>query len=204
MPDWCLTEVIFEGKNAEKLYSDWKNALKESSEKEGYVWFGILFDYKNIEDIEVNKMFVDDVEFDKDAETVYFRLEEPYEPNFEAYDAVADLYKLNYYILAEEPSGRVFINTDSEGKYFPEKYYFELYAEDISVNNELLTALQKLNEIRYIEDFETIREILKNYEIETEEDMAKLCTYVEETYPNVIIVFEKFINPFRESQDTEG
>jgi hypothetical protein len=199
MPDWCLTEVIFEGENTEKLYSDWENALRESSEKEGYVWFGILFNYKNIKDIETYRMFVDDVEFDKNAKTVYFRIEEPYEPNFEAYNTIAELYNLNYYVLAEEPAGRVFINTDTSGKYFPEKYYFEFFAEDIPVKNELLTTLQRLHEIRYIEDFQTIREILKNYKIETEEDMAKLCTYIEETYPDVIIVFGKFINPFQKS-----
>jgi len=196
MPDWCFTEVIFEGENSKKLYSDWEKAVKESPEKEGYTWFGVLFNYKKINNIEVNKMFVDDVEFDENTKTVYFRLEEPYEPNFQAYDAVAELYKLNYYILATEPSGRVFINTDSEGKYFPERYYFEIFIEDNTLDNELLTALRSLYEIRYIEDFETIQGILKDYSIKTEEDMQNLCSYIEQVYPDVIVVFEKFINPF--------
>ncbi|SDF66305.1 hypothetical protein SAMN04244560_01044 [Thermoanaerobacter thermohydrosulfuricus] len=200
MSDWCCTEVIFEGKNTKKLYKDWENALKKNPEDRDYPWLGFLFEtWKDKEEIDVyiNKIFVDDYEFDKEKNILTFRINEPYEPHFDVYDLISQKYKLKYYLLATEPANRVFINTDKEKKYFSETYYFELWFSDEEIETKLFEKLKKLNEIRYIEDFETIKELLEEYGVEAEDDMFKLCEYIDENYPDVIVVFDVYTEHYK-------
>ncbi|SDG32216.1 hypothetical protein SAMN04244560_02148 [Thermoanaerobacter thermohydrosulfuricus] len=192
MPDWCRTEVIFEGENAEKLYKDWENAIEKYPEEKDYPWLGFLFESwidKEEINVYINKIFVDDYEFDKERNIVIFRIDEPYEPHLEIYNLISQKYNLKYYLLATEPAGEVFINTDKEKKYFSESYYFELWFFDKEIETGLFEKLKKLNEIRYIEDFDTIKKLLEEYGIETEEDMFRLCAYIRKNYPDVVITF---------------
>lgn len=197
MADWCLTEVIFEGENTEKLYKDWEKALEDNPEEKDYPWLGILFETTPIknQNIGVNRMFVDDYEFVKENKTFWFRIEEAYKPHIEVYNAIAETYNLKYYLLAEEPGNKIFINTDTEGKYFDEKYYFELFFEnEQEIDTELFSKLQKLNDIRYFDNFDMFKKILEEYNIKTEDDMKRLCDYINETYEDVIVTFAKFEN----------
>ncbi|MGH2331200.1 hypothetical protein [Thermoanaerobacter mathranii] len=207
MPDWCRTEVIFEGENAKKLYEDWESAVEKNPEEKDYPWLGFLFEnWEDEEEIDVyiNKIFVDDYEFDREKQIVIFRIDEPYEPHFDVYDFISQKYKLKYYLLATEPANRIFINTDREKKYFSESYYFELWFPEKPIETKLFEKLKILDNIRYIEDFETIKELLEEYGIKTEDDMFKLCEYIEKTYQDVIVVFNTYTDYYIDTNPDES
>ncbi|HHY79128.1 MAG TPA: hypothetical protein GX516_01985 [Thermoanaerobacter sp.] len=195
MPDWCRTEIIFEGENAKKLYEDWESAVERHPEEKDYPLLDFLFENCDKKtEAYINKVFVDDYEFDEEKQIVTFSIDEPYEPHFDMYDAISQKYKLKYYLLATEPANKIYINTDAEKKYFSESYYFELWFAEELIKTELFKKLTILDDIRYIEDFDTIKELLKEYRVNKEEDMFKLCKYIEETYQNVVVTFGAYRN----------
>jgi hypothetical protein len=202
MPNWCNTEVIFEGENALKLYKDWEKA--EETNKTNRFWLGNLFNYKKITGVPIRRIYINDIEYDKKTQTTTMRIEEEWDPAIEVYEKIAEIYKLKFYLLAEEPDGEIFVNTDTEGKYFTEKYYFEFYNNNEEIENNLIRVLKELDDIMYFDSFNEIHEYLKDYNINTEEDMEYFCEYIREKYPDYVITFGKFINPYQEDQKEEG
>lgn len=196
MPNWCNTEVIFEGENAFKLYKDWEKAEEASTINK--FWLGNLFNYKKITRIPIRRIYINDIEYNEKTKTTIIRTEEEWEPAIEVYKKIAEIYNLKFYLLAEEPGGEIFVNTDTEGKYFTEKYYFEFYNNNEEIESNLIRILKKLDDIMYFDSFDEIHEHLKDYNVNTEEDMEYFCEYIREKYPDYIITFGKFINPYQE------
>lgn len=101
------------------------------------------------------------------------------------WDFVCQKYpSIKYYYLAEEPGCVYFINSDSTGEYFPEKYLIDdcvngqEYAND---DEELFEEMAKLLDVDNIKDFPQLSELLEKYNAENPDEEIY---YHEFTTPN--------------------
>ncbi|KNZ70304.1 hypothetical protein Tfer_0864 [Thermincola ferriacetica] len=187
MPNWCDTEVIFSGaeENLRQFYNDFQEALKIIKDGDPG-WIGRLFIYKGIEPEQENiwcRGFVQALSFEGSGDNCYVVLvsDDAWAPMWGAYDRFAEMYDLSYVLKAEEPGLEVYINTDSEGRFFPDKYVFEFYGDpggSYEIGDRKLGAVfEELKEIRYFQNWDEIRRVVKKHGfqgIETLEDFKKL------------------------------
>jgi hypothetical protein len=196
MPNWCATTVVFYGEqaNLEQLWADWNEALKDNSVKSDIGWLGKLLVYKGEEykNIYCRGFLADVPHLEQGRLTVYSN--DAWAPMFNFYNWVAECYQVEYVLIAEEPGCQVYINTDVEGKYFPERYFLDAYIiKDCKKMDELLTVLSELSDIKYFTDFSPIAKALTPYGVREERDMEKFCEYVYNKYPDVCFDFGKYL-----------
>ena len=130
MPNWCFDQVIFEGdlNSLITLQKDLTQALKTIEEGDRH-WIGRLLMYKGMtyEEIEIGcRSFIDhysSLEEIKTSKHFYLYTESAWGPVDEMYNWIAETYDLDYVLWAEEAGMEVFVNTDVEGKHFPDRYY---------------------------------------------------------------------------------
>ena len=130
MPNWCYDQVVFEGdvNSLINLQKDLSKALATIEEGES-CWIGRLLMYKGMkyEDITIGcRSFIDtfsSLEEIKTSKHFHLYTESAWSPVTEMYDWIAETYDLDYVLWAEEPGMDIYINTDVEGKHFPERYY---------------------------------------------------------------------------------
>ena len=122
MANWCSTTVIFTGseKNLKSFYDDFMFAQEHI--KEGCNdWIGRLLLLKGIDHEQIHcRGFYNYIEMEEDRITLLS--EDAWSPCIETYDKFAEMYGLSYVLCAEEPGMGIYINTDTEHKYFLEKY----------------------------------------------------------------------------------
>lgn len=143
MPNWCYNQMVVYGSPTEiKDFHDKLSKAKEKGDKlntwhlyQIYEEFG----YKKEEILEsdsngyIRGYFdsIDDIEVES-KDVWFFRLEyeSAWSSMYEGFDwLLSRHYKtLKQVTLAEEMGLEVYINTDTKGKFFPEKYY--MYVED--------------------------------------------------------------------------
>ena len=170
MPNWCSTKyVAFTDKgdksDLKRLHSNLAVAIKTPSGVPngfGEGWLGDIavkhgLDWESVPckgTIEYLDEYDDDSNsFTFDTETAWGPCDELWEAIFAQYDGVSFVY------IAEEPGNGYFVNTDTEGRFLPEKFLLdvwgdgwnldELYAKH-SINSELFDGC------RYFDDFEEL------------------------------------------------
>lgn len=194
MPNWCVTNVLFFGDRdkVKKLYEDWDTAINVIADGDDG-WLGRLLAYNDIGANEVYcRGFVDTLELQENG--VYVISEDAWAPMFDFYDLIAELYGLQYVLMAEEPGNGLYLNTDTEGRYFPERYMLEVVVDDEEAykGDKLIETLQELSSERYFDSFEPIAEALALYGVHTDEDMEAFQNFIYEKYPNICFEYGKF------------
>jgi hypothetical protein len=194
MPNWCINNILFSGdrQNVAKLYEDWDTAIKTIAEGDDG-WLGRLLIYKGIDPAKIYcRGFADCLELQDNG--LFVITSDAWLPMFVFYDYVADLYGLQYVLMAEEPGNGIYINTDIEGRFFPERYIVEIVSDDASLYKEdsLINILRELSDERYFASFEPIAKYLTPYGVRTDEDIEMFRDFVAEKYPNVYFGFAKF------------
>lgn len=138
MPNWCLDSVMFypgeKGslENLKQLQQDLETAL-ETIDEGSDNWIGRLLTYKgtsyertkNREAIYCRSFvdYMDSLEDVQEFECFEIKSSSAWRPMVEMYDWIADTYQLEYVICAEEPGDELYVNTDTEGIYYQERYY---------------------------------------------------------------------------------
>ena len=108
---------------------------------------------------------------DLDEDAIHFKIfvESHWRTNIELWDAVIKQYTgIRYVYISDEPSGGIYINTDTEGVCFPERYiiyanmsnssYDELPPEYFTgkiTAHELFDETQRFNSFKELQDFMT-------------------------------------------------
>jgi hypothetical protein len=194
MPNWCAVDVKFFGNkdNVERLYHDWGTALKTISKGDSN-WLGRLLIYNNINpDIVYCRGFVIDIYIDDDVLSVCS--EDAWAPMSDFYELIAALYNVQYVYIAEEPGSEVYINTDTEGRFFTDKYKIELYVENMDQykDDPLIQALNELSGDAYYDNFNDIAEVLGPYGVHSEHDIKPFIESFGNKYPDIELEFAVF------------
>ena len=205
MPNWCINNILFFGdrQNIEKLYEDWDAALKTVAEGDDG-WIGRLLVYKGIDPAKIYcRGFADCLELRDDG--LFVTTWDAWLPMLAFYDYVAGLYSLEYVLMAEEPGNGIYINTDAEGRFFPERYIIELLSDDASLYKEdsLINILRELSDSRYFVSFEPIAERLAPYGVHADQDIERFRDFVARKYQGMYFGFAKF-EPLTEKNKEEN
>ncbi len=139
MPNWCSTRIAVFG--SEKDVNDLHTKIEEISKTGrlengfGNLWEGNLLDLYGIDwrKVRCRGQIVDFNSFEEDG---YLELwqEDAWGPNTEYLKEIIKKagYDLDLVYVAEEPGCGVYINTDTSGDYFPERYLIDfLVSQDI-------------------------------------------------------------------------
>ena len=199
MPNWCYNQTIFYG-DKEKLKNIYNNIHNQIEEKP---WVHIDLFLKELgcseEDLTKKypaRAFIDGIKLLGGGE-LELQYESAWNPINEVLDEILEEYQpqIKEVTLAEECGNGVFINTDFDGKYYPEKYYL-----DLSITGENPKRKEDYNDIKYHNDLESVANELKtffkfynfkNEKMETEEEIRKAIRKLED-YDDVYITFESF------------
>jgi len=196
MPNWCTTNVMFYGNRdkVKKLYEDWDTAINVIAEGDDG-WLGRLLVYNGIDCNEVYcRGFVDTLELQEDG--LYVISDDAVVPMLSFYNLIAVIYGLQYVLTAEEPGLGLYLNTDTEGRYFPERYMLEIVLDDDEAykGDKLIETLKELSDERYFDSFEPIAKALGPYGVQTEEDMEAFQDFMFEEYPDICFEYGRFEN----------
>lgn len=143
-------------------------------------------------------IFVDDIEYIDDEKILYIEFTDTdTAPKLSFYMEMAKFYELELYLSAVFEESEIFYNTDKEGKYFPEKYYFNVYISHMHRPTELIKKLVEILEEYgfYYTDLKPFQEKFKEYNVKTEENIYLLKDYLKNTYPRIRMCFGHFVNP---------
>ena len=141
MPNWCMDSITFfpgEAGNLgslEQLQKDFETAMT-TIEEGANNWIGRLLVYKgmSLEEVEIEcRSFVDyysSLQEVHDDDCFVIETSSAWGPMTEMYDWMAKTYELEYVLCAEEPGCQVYVNTDTEGNYYQDRYYISFEEED--------------------------------------------------------------------------
>ena len=171
MPNWCSTAYAIEGnaKEVKGLYELMKGLQerKEPSVENGFgtTWLGCLVDALGKD---WNKVHCrgDWNSLEMKDGVIRFSTETAWSPCNETFDLVCEKFpSLRYYFQAEEPGMAIYETNDSEGLYFPDRFYV-----DVCTNEEVYdsTYLSELKDV-----FEWIEELV-GQPIKSQEDVDRL------------------------------
>ncbi len=207
MANICTTDYCFYGnKDAVKKFKQDIDEFTSKNYKEngfGTSWLGNVvlgygFPYEG-NDFEfrgnIEGMYMEEDDDDK----LFISTSNPWYPKPEMWDAIIDKHftnvdggrELDYVFVAEEPGFEVYINTDTEGTIFPDRYV--LYVGGIPENedNEMIILesdeqlISTVNRIFNVENstieetFEFVRK--RAYEVYEENEDASLALYKYES-----------------------
>lgn len=140
MPNWCFTNYVVEGERSEinrlRKKMEWLQGMEKPLEPSdfGQRWLGCLVvafggDWNKIH---CRGSWSSLDEFGKPDETrLTFSTETAWAPMGETIDFLKQKFPLlQFYYMAEEQNMSVYITNDSEGKYFPERFYVEICVND--------------------------------------------------------------------------
>lgn len=160
MPNWCYTQIAFYGpyvNELEKFRSDIKTAIDflPIVGSEARNWQGRVARYYNstaagergfLNDISL--VYSEDI---ADDTMSYFILdqEDAWAPHTDMWSELLDElgYDINFVYRAEEPGDDIYINTDYEGNFFPDRYIVDTpdETEYFITEEELLGYLSTIN-----------------------------------------------------------
>ncbi len=141
MPNWCSTEITFyskEKKSVEKLeqlLNELKNNPSRLENGFGSLWLGNVLDAHGIkwEDFHCRGSIVNlgDVEPDFDRLwTLRISQEDAWAPNVDMWEAILEQYDdLHFAYSAFEPEMGLYMTSDEEGRFYPERFIVDAYLE---------------------------------------------------------------------------
>lgn len=177
MANICGDDVYFFSRtNPEGLQSLWDDleasiVICPDADK---AQIGNLFNYKGIDTTGLHlRGVVSYMEWNEDD--ILLSAEAAWTPLLEAYAAIADIYDVEFVMLSIEPGEGIYYNTDTSGKYFPDRYMVSIRDE------ELITPSGKriTEELEYDHPFALAEDILEcfrnlGYEAESLDALKEL------------------------------
>ncbi|HHY79129.1 MAG TPA: hypothetical protein GX516_01990 [Thermoanaerobacter sp.] len=192
-------ECIFKGERTEELSSIIKTIYRtESTISNSDVYVPYMLPTSIMNALESAVIYVDDVEYIDNEKILYVKfIDTGTKPKLSFYLEMAKFYNLKLYLSVVSEEDEIFFNTDEEREYFPEKYYFNIYTDSISYPTTLIKKLREISRKYgvYFENLEPFQETLKEYSIETKEDIYSLQSYLQNAYPSLTMFFSCFVNP---------
>lgn len=183
MANWCDTTYVFEGtredifrfQNDLKKYtsSQFANRVGTRPAWEGNIAFGFGFDPESIPCRGIIETIYE-IQKGKDFDWFCIDCSDAWGPNYELFAEVIESWfpAITYEMMAEEPGGEVFINTDTEGKYFPFHYrividtggndYIEERFKDFNEINDFLSSLTTPTHPTHLETLNQVEEFLND------------------------------------------
>ena len=175
MPNWCSNSIAFyqeDGGDAvlEAFYTDIERYLNyinpETSEHSSWVGNWLEASKINAENL-CTRGFFTNIELNGDH--VRVDMESAWAPLPEVWDLMAERYGLAYVYIAEECGCEVYVNTDTEGRFFTDRYilnYFDVdYMElDDGIMAEYGERLRGISEeTTYFESWEGVAELFEPF-----------------------------------------
>lgn len=189
MPNWCSTAYAIEGnaKELNNLYELMKNLQeqKEPSVSNGFgtAWLGCLVDAlgENWEKVYCRGSWYN-LQFS--GEVLTFNTETAWSPCNEMFDMVCEKYPtMRYFYQSEEPGMGLYCTNDEEGKYFPDKFYVDVFISEEEYYTECFSDLQSvydwLEEICDVQvrSYQDINAIVKQWQEENEDAYCHIHEY---------------------------
>lgn len=138
MPNWCTTNITFEGnkKDIKDFHEKLIKITKTPSRIEndfGSHWLGNVVDYfvldSNVVRCRGSISYIDTC-FDLSEEECYFEIvtDTAWEPMINMWSLIIEEYypSISFVYVAEEPGCEIFINTDTEGKHYTDRFLLDL------------------------------------------------------------------------------
>lgn len=190
MPNWCNTAYAIEGDAQEvKALYDLMKGLEERKEPSiandfGTTWLGCLVDALGADWHKAScRGCWDCLELDNGVLT--FRTETAWDSCNEVFDLVREKYpSLCYYYQAEEPESGYHGTNDSEGVYFPERYFVELFTDKGDWVSEYFTNLPSA--YKWIEE-------IAGVPVQSEQDVQLLIHKWQKANSNAFIGINGFL-----------
>ena len=124
MANICCDDVYFYSQsNPEHLAALWED-LETSivfCSNEDLAWIGNLFELKKIsaEGISLRGTII---YMERNPDNILLSTSAAWSPLYEAYQAIAETYQVDFVMQSIEPGCNTYINTDYSGQYFPDHY----------------------------------------------------------------------------------
>lgn len=165
MPNWCHDCVVLHGDNdsigkVEALLLDLQDNGREDNSNFGKLWLGNVVEKLGLDWREVScRGWIEDFEREGDRITLFASTAWSDTPIYETFNALAsheDFPGVEFCYVAEEPGCGYFINTDTTGEYFKERWYVDYEtAEDgchtdwLDSEDELLSFVKETFGVEY-------------------------------------------------------
>ena len=128
MPNWCNNSIAFyqaDGGNdmLDAFYADIKKCrdYKDPATGKSSDWIGYWLESNRVDtDTIYSRGFLSWCEMYSNY--VHVDMETAWAPLPEVYSIMAKKYNLSYVYIAEEPGSEIYVNTDSEGRFFATRY----------------------------------------------------------------------------------
>ena len=173
MPNWCNNSIAFyqeDGGNAMiyafyadiQKYQDYKDP--ETGNHSDWVGYWLQSNRVDTEKLYARGFFIN-CELNDDH--VRVDMETAWAPLLEVWDLMADKYDLSYVYIAEEPGCEVYVNTDTEGRFFTTRYMMNSFdVEYLELDEETLSKFgERLREIGSdTAYYDSLEELLAEFE----------------------------------------
>lgn len=170
MANYFETNYVVEG-NKQDIDSFYEMMLKlKNAERQlepghfGPTWLGFILEElgENPEEYNCKGQWYD---LSRDGDVVRFKAENAWEPCHDIRYLIEDKYpSLKFYYIGENTGDEMFQKSDSEGKYFPENYFLNLFSPDGEID-EFKRFVTKEDAYKYISEL-TGRSITNDDEFE--------------------------------------
>ena len=178
MPNWSLNSVAFyqeDGGNAmlEAFYADIQKYQGYKDPETGNYcdWVGNWLESNRINtDNLYTRGFFIDCEFEIDH--VRVDMEVAWSTMTDVYDLMAKKYDLDYVYIAEEAGCEFYVNTDTEGRFFPTRYIFHYFdVEDLRLDSRIMAEygerIQELSgETHYYDSWKEVVSTFKSFQFQ--------------------------------------
>lgn len=139
MPNWCITDVTFISENKNELKRLYDNLIKlydipcPVKNDFGNWWFGniAIFHNLSLENLRCRGKIAYVDEFYLDDNCFRILTETAWEPLSEFWDKILEQYNnIKYVYMSEEPGAELYINSDTSGLIYPDRFKLDIYCED--------------------------------------------------------------------------
>jgi hypothetical protein len=208
MPNWCFSSCAFYTNDENKgellrLYKNLEKIMEQPSEvPNGFEpgWLGKVAIAHNLdwEKISCRGEISELEEYSPNDKFFTLRTETAWAPTEELWEAVIAQYEgVSYVFIAEESGMGIYVNTDTEGTYFPDRYMMDIWGdgpipEGWYADQEKPSCL----EIReYFENFASLADFCKSItgkEFDTFENLQNYFSDIFDEDDNVCVGIHEF------------
>ena len=139
MANWCSTKYAFYTKDEDKgellrFYGSLINVMKSPSaipNDFGSGWLGNVLDRHGLDWEAVPcRGYISHIDDSPDENSFTIETEAAWEPVTALWEAVLATYNgVSFVYVAEEPGNTVYINTDTLGRFFPDRYLLDIFGD---------------------------------------------------------------------------
>jgi len=209
MPNWCSTKYVVFTDNDDKtvlqrFYNNLTAVLNTPSDTKnsfdsGCLSYVAIKHGLNGEDIPCRGTIEYLGEYESGESFLSFETETAWGPCDELWDTIIGQYEgVSHVYISEEPGMGYFVNTDTDGRFLPEKYLLDLSGDEFIPDGWYSNCLTKptcLEEHVYFDSFEGLMDYCTNItgkEFATLEELRDYFSSIFDEDSNVIAVVREF------------